>query len=224
MVRSAHDPAPIGGPENLDSHRRIETLDPRRGRSSRDQRQGLRRRITEERAPGPFGIGDPRWLGQQCSLQNLVLWLSGLNNYPPATGTRTDHSRGADEQCHRLLGSAIARSEEFLIEIEECDHLGLMHTMQRRFGTHDDSRSCPARISPALGGEFRNRLAHERFELLAHPIDTGAEILHPCAAASGAEQRSDFVAAETHEAAVLALHNGCFTALAGGDLTTRHTR
>jgi len=149
---------------------------------------------------------------------------TGLHKYPSTPSARTRNSRGLDQQRHGLLGRAISRCEEFLIEIKERNHFGLMHAMQRCLGTDDHSRSGSTGISSALRSEFCNRLTHKRFKLFANPIDSGAKVLHFRAPTSSAKHWSNGIATQTDKESVLSLHNGRFTSLARRDLAARNTR
>jgi hypothetical protein len=153
-----------------------------------------------------------------------VLGQSRLYEDASAAGPVAHETRGPDHDRHCFFRSSIAGSEKFLIEIKKGHNISVVNSVERCFGTHDDSGSGSTCVSTSLGSEFSDWFAHKSFEFLSDTIDAGTQILHLRAATLDAEQRSDSVAAETHKSSIISLHHRCRALLAGCDLTARSTR
>jgi hypothetical protein len=98
-----------------------------------------------------LGVRHTGWFGQQRALQHFVMRQSSLHKHAPAAGSRTDHSRCTNEERHRFFRSPVARSEQFLIEIEECHHISFVNSVECRLCSNNDASSRSARISAAFG-------------------------------------------------------------------------
>ena len=138
-----------------------------------------------------------------------MLRKTGLYKQPSPTFTSTNNTSGTREQRHRFFGRPISRSEKFLVEVEKRHNVSVVNSVERSFGTHDDTGASSTCIGTSLGGELGDWFAHESFEFLSDTVHAGPQILHLRATALDAEQWSNSVAAETHKRSVISLHHCC---------------
>ncbi|CAB4724800.1 unannotated protein [freshwater metagenome] len=134
---------------------------------------------------------------------------TGLHKQSSAALTPADNTSGTHKQCHRFFGCPISRSEKFLVEIKKGNNICVVNSVERGFGSHDDSGASSTCIGTSLGGELGDWFAHESFEFLSDTVHAGPQILHLRATALDAEQWSNSVAAETHKRSVISLHHCC---------------
>lgn len=138
-----------------------------------------------------------------------MLRKTGLYKQPSPALTSTNNTSGTHKQCHRFFGCPISRSEKFLVEIKKGNNICVVNSVERGFGTHDDSGSGSTRIGTSLGSELGDWFAHESFEFLSDTVHAGTQILHLRATTLDAQQRSNSVAAKTHKRSVISLHHCC---------------
>jgi hypothetical protein len=146
-----------------------------------------------------FGVRHTGWFRQQRALQHFVMRQSSLHKHAPAAGSRTHNSRCTNEQRHRFFRSSVARSQQFLVEIEECNHISFVNAMQRGLGTNNDSGSRSTSVGTAFGRKFGNWLTSQCFKFFPNPIHASAQILHFRSATFRAQHWAHRAAPETHK-------------------------
>ncbi len=146
-----------------------------------------------------------------------MVGLAGLEQHPPAAGSVPDGAGGAGDEREGLLGGAVARRQQLLVEVEEGgdgDRSG-REAVQDGLGADGD-----AGVVGVAGArrDLRDGLTGECFQLLAHPGDTGAQVAEPPAAAGQAHDGALGPAHAAAQHAGLGLGDRSRASIAGGDL------
>ena len=115
-----------------------------------------------------FGVEEPGRIGEQRRLDHLVVGHERLDHQPSAAPAWSEQAGRLGEQRHRLLAGAVARRQQFAIEVEEGDDVGA----RRRGGAPPRCRRRP-------------RPARERAVSLPVTATTG----RPAAASSSSRSR-----------------------------------
>ena len=87
-------------------------------------------------------VGHRTDVGAHGRLHDLVVGQPRLQQQPagrarPGGGRRRHHPRGARHERERLLGGAVARGEQLLVEVEEGDDVGPVDALQHGLGADD---------------------------------------------------------------------------------------
>ena len=104
---------------------------------------GLRRE-PEELATGSLRLRHRPDVGAHRRLHDLVLGHPGLQEQPTSRAgagrrRRRHHPRRSRHEGEGLLGGAVARREELLVEVEERHQVGPVDALEHRFGADHDS-------------------------------------------------------------------------------------
>ena len=95
--------------------------------------------------PGRLGIGHPGWFGMERRLDHLVIGPACLHQQPAAARPTAHDAVGEHHQCERLLGSPVAGSEQFLVDVENATRPASSTRWSDRLGPEEH----PARASPS---------------------------------------------------------------------------
>jgi hypothetical protein len=128
-------------------------------------------------APVPFRDRNQRRVAKGRGPEHFVIWLTGLEHDPSrlhraAPVAATDQPGGLSHQRHGLFRCSLANREQLLVNVQKDDHIGLINSVQYRFG----SDRYPSSWS-LLGcrGDLVDRFTQERFEFFFGSIHSDPE-------------------------------------------------
>jgi hypothetical protein len=137
------------------------------GPGQRSKRGRWRQR--QSGSPRTFRVGDAGRIAMEHSLDHLVIGQARLQHETIAPAAATKAPRRVRQQRQRLLGCAIPRSQQLLVEVEKRDDFRVVDTMQHCLGADDRARG--RQVAVTLAGDLRDGPAEYRFEFLARSGD-----------------------------------------------------
>jgi hypothetical protein len=148
-------------------------------------------------------LGEPTRVGCQRRLQHLVLGAEGLHQQPVIVVPWAEQPGCPHEQRHRLLGRPVTRCEQFGVDVEERDDVGLAHPVEHRLGAQVHARVGHLFVAGPRDGHHRS--GRGLLELVAQPRHARAHVGQHARPARLAHGRTGGATAATLEHPVVAL-------------------